>query len=238
MQRYFVEEKNNHSFFLNSEDSYHILTVMRMNLGDRIEIVSAGNLYLCKIVSIDNHMVEAEIISKYEVNNELAVDVTIAQALVKETKMDIILQKTTELGVHALIPYQTTRSVIKIDGKEEKKIVRWQRIVKEASEQSKRNHIPKIYPIMDIDKLCKVECELKLLCTVNEMSTNIKKVLSNYKKDDRIIIVVGPEGGFTKSEEEKLMNAGYIPVSLGNLILRTETVGLYVMSVINYHFMR
>lgn len=238
MQRYFVEEKNNHSFFLNPEDSYHILTVMRMNLGDRIEIVSAGNLYLCKIVSIDNHIVEAEIISEYEVNNELAVDVTIAQALVKETKMDIILQKTTELGIHALIPYQTTRSVIKIDGKEEKKIVRWQRIVKEASEQSKRNHIPKIYPIMDIDKLCKVKCELKLLCTVNEMSTNIKKVLSNYKKDDRIIIVVGPEGGFTKDEEEKLMNAGYIPVSLGNLILRTETVGLYVMSVINYHFMR
>lgn len=86
--------------------------------------------------------------------------------------------------------------------------------------------------------MCKVECELKLLCTVNETSTTIKSVFQNYKKDDRIIIVVGPEGGFTNEEEKKLMEAGFISVSLGNLVLRTETVGLYVMSIINYYFMR
>ena len=164
--------------------------------------------------------------------------VTIAQALVSETKMDFILQKGVELGAKAFLPFVAERSVVRPTGKEDKKLFRWQRIVKEASEQSKRRSIPQVYPLGDVDKLCKVECELKLLCTVNETSTTIKKALENYQKDDRIIIVVGPEGGFTKEEENKLLAAGYQAVSLGNLVLRTETVGLYVMSIINYYFMR
>lgn len=238
MQRYFVEKKQGHFFLLNLDDSYHILTVMRMKIGDKIEVVCDGVLYICKIQRILNQQVEVEIIEREEQKNELPSKVTIAQAVVKEAKMDFILQKTTELGIYSIQPYMASRSMIKVDGKQDKKVERWQRIVKEASEQSKRQIVPEVLPIIDVDKLCKVECELKLLCTVNETSTTIKSVFQNYQKDDRIIIVVGPEGGFTKEEENKLIKAGFISVSLGNFILRTETVGLYLMSIINYYFMR
>ncbi len=238
MQRYFGKKQDGRSFLLSKEDSYHILTVMRMTIGDIVEVVWEGKLYLCQIISIKEAQVMAQIVEEVDQNGELPCQVTIAQALVKENKMDYLLQKTVELGVSAIFPFLATRCVVKINGKEEKKIERWQRIVKEASEQSKRLVIPRVSPVLDIDKLCKVECELKLLCTVNELSNTIKRELQNYQNGDRIIIVVGPEGGFTKEEENKLLQAGYRPVSLGNLVLRTETVGLYVMSIINYYFMR
>lgn len=238
MQRYFVTEKRDQSFFLGLDDSYHILTVMRMTLGDVIEVVFEEQLYLCKIKKIDKKQVEASIIKRVEENKQQKPYVILAQALVKEAKMDFILQKTTELGVDAILPFEATRSIIKLDGKKEKKQDRWQKIVKEASEQSKRTKIPEVLPVTTIDKLCKVDCELKLLCTVNEMSKNLKRVLQNEQGYDRIIIVIGPEGGFTNEEEKQLMEAGYLSTSLGELVLRTETAGLYVMSVINYHFMR
>lgn len=238
MQRYFVNEKQNHFFLLSKEDSYHILTVMRMVIGDKIEVVCDKILYLCEIDDVKENLVKANILEQSESNVELPCQVTIAQAVVKEQKMDFIIQKTTELGVTSIQPYIASRSMVKVEGKQEKKIDRWQRIAKEASEQSKRREIPSVLPIVDVDKLCKVECEMKLLCTVNETSTTLKSVFQNLKKDDRIIIVVGPEGGFTDEEEKKLMESGFISVSLGNLVLRTETVGLYMMSIINYYFMR
>lgn len=238
MQRYFGKKQDGRSFLLSKEDSYHILTVMRMTIGDTIEVVWEAKLYLCQIVAIDSRQVIVEIIEELKQNGELPCEVTIAQALVKENKMDYLLQKAVELGVSSIIPFASVRSIIKVSGKEDRKVERWQRIVKEASEQSKRLVIPRVSPVLDIDKLCKVECELKLLCTVNELSNTIKRELQNYQNGDRIIIVVGPEGGFTKEEENKLLKAGYRPVSLGNLVLRTETVGLYVMSIINYYFMR
>lgn len=238
MQRYFVKEKKDQSFLLDPNDSYHILTVMRMKIGDKIEVVFQEQLYICEITQIENGQVEVVIIDTKSEQKQGKIEITIAQALVKEAKMDFILQKTTELGVDRIIPFEAVRSVVKIDGKEEKKHQRWLRIVKEASEQSKRVRITTVLPIATIDKLCKEECELKILCTVNELSMNIKRVLQNHRDYDRIIIVVGPEGGFTLEEEKKLIEAGYLSTSLGNLVLRTETASLYMMSILNYYFMR
>lgn len=238
MQRYFVNEKKGQSFFLSENDSYHILTVMRMSLGSKIEIVFDEQLYLCEITDIKNQLVEAKIIEEIKKETIIKPEIIIAQALVKEAKMDFILQKTTELGVDRIIPFEAVRSVVKLDGKKEKKQERWQRIAKEASEQSKRVTIPVVSPISTIDNLCKEDSALKLLCTVNELSMNIKKVLQNNHGYDKIIIVVGPEGGFSKEEEDKLIEAGYISTSLGDLVLRTETASLYIMSIINYYFMR
>lgn len=234
MQRYFVENKENTTFILSSEDSYHINTVMRMNLQDKIEIICDKKLYISEIIEL-SPVVKAKIIEEVEINNELSISVTIAQSLVKEQKMDYILQKTTELGVSEIIPYMAARSIIKLDNKQDKKIDRWQKIVKEASEQSKRNHIPVVRNVMTLSNLVNLsDYDMKFLCTVNESSQNIKKVLSNLARNVRMLFVIGPEGGFTQEEETKMIENGFISLSLGSSVLRTETASTFIMSVIRY----
>jgi len=235
MQRYFCDS-NSSSFTLSKEDSYHITKVMRYDVGTKIEIVSNEVLYLAEITSISPLVVANKIMELSGENTKL--NVTIAQSLVKEQKMDYILQKGTELGACEFIPFIADRSIVKIDNKEDKKIERWNTIVKEASEQSKRLDIPKVLKPCNIKELSNLDYDYKILCSVNEMSTSIKTVLSNINISDRILIVVGPEGGFTKKEEEELINNGFISVSLGNRVLRTETASLFVLSIINYIFMR
>jgi len=237
MQRYFNNEKVNNEFLMNLDDSNHIYKVMRMKLGDKIEVLYEEKLYICEIINLDKN-VKVKIIEEKNDNNELPIKVTICQSLVNEQKMDWILQKGTELGAHEFIPYSARNSVVKENSKSDKKIVRWQRIVKEASEQSKRNIIPNVNNITNINELIKLNYDLKLLCSVNEFTLNIKKVLEQSRKYDTIIIVIGPEGGFSKDEEEKLIANGFISVSLGKTVFRTETASLVALSYLNYELMR
>ena len=234
MQRYFVDKKEDNTFILSENDTYHITTVMRMKEEDKIEIVYNKQLYIIKILEL-TPVVKAEIIEKIETNNELSINVTIAQSLVKEQKMDYILQKTTELGVSEIIPYMASRSIIKLDNKQDKKIERWQKIVKEASEQSKRNTIPSVTNAMTLSNLVNLsDYDMKFLCSTNETSQNIKKVLSNLSGSVRMLFVIGPEGGFTEKEETEFIEKGFISLSLGNSILRTETASTFIMSVVRY----
>lgn len=237
MQRYFCKVKDDNKFRLSMEDSYHVKTVMRMKLGDLIEVVYEDEVYLCKIIKIDPLVVEIK--EKQNTYNELGVKVTICQSLVKENKMDLVLQKSTELGAFSFIPLMVKNSIMKGTEKEfEKKRIRWQRIVKEASEQSKRNIIPEVSKVMTISEITRLEYDLKLLCTVNEVSTTLKYVLHNREKYGTMIIVIGPEGGFRKEEEQELIEHGFVSVSLGNLVLRTETASLCALSMINYEYER
>lgn len=245
MQRYFVkefdyDEKLKHYtdiLTLSSRDSHHLKNVMRKKVDDEIEVVLDENIFICKIINI-NENVKCQIIRKIEKEEDNIPSITIAQSLVKEQKMDYILQKSCELGVNQIIPLSTYRSIIKIDKKENKKIERWQSILNSASEQSKRTNCPNVLPIMNIDELCNLDYDYKLLCSVNQKSINIKNVLSNVSISDTILVVVGPEGGFTLEEEEKLINFGFTSISLGNRVLRTESVSLFILSIFNYIFMR
>ena len=236
MQRYF-KDTNLDIFELSSDDSYHITKVMRNKIGDKVEVVIDKNLYICEIINLDN-LVTVKKLEEVECDSELPCHVTIAQSLVKEQKMDLILQKCCELGASEIIPINTTRSIVKLDKKETKKIDRWNKILKEASEQSKRVVIPKVNEIMDIKDLAKLDYDIKILCSVNELSTSIKKVLSKDLNNVKIILVIGPEGGFTDNEEKILMDNGFISTSFGNRVLRTETASLYALSIINYILMR
>ena len=237
MQRYFNNEKVNNEFLMNLDDSNHIYKVMRMKLGDKIEVLCEEKLYICEIINLDKNA-KVKIIEEKDDYNELPIKITICQSLVNEQKMDLILQKGTELGAYEFIPYSARNSVVKENSKSDKKIVRWQRIVKEASEQSKRNIIPKVNNIVDINELITLNYDLKLLCSVNEFTLNIKKVLEQSRKCDTIIIVIGPEGGFSREEEEKLIANGFISVSLGKTVFRTETASLVALSYLNYELMR
>lgn len=236
MQRYF-KDTNLDIFELFSDDSYHITKVMRNKIGDKVEVVIDKNLYICEIINLDN-LVTVKKLEEVECDSELPCHVTIAQSLVKEQKMDLILQKCCELGASEIIPINTTRSIVKLEKKETKKIDRWNKILKEASEQSKRVVIPKVNEIMDIKDLARLDYDIKILCSVNELSTSIKKVLSKDLNNVKIILVIGPEGGFTDNEEKILMDNGFVSTSFGNRVLRTETASLYALSIINYILMR
>lgn len=239
MQRYFCKLEDDKTFLLSTDDSYHITKVMRMKVSDKIEIVSDNKCYLSEIIDINNDRVIAKVIEEIAESNMNSIKVTIVQSLVKEQKMDFILQKSTELGVSEIIPFSASRSVVKLDGKENKKVERWQKIVKEASEQSKRVDIPIVRHPLSINELCKLDnYDVKLLCTTRENTKNIKNVLSNIDSNVTMLVVVGPEGGFDLEEENKMIENGFVTVSLGNTVLRTETVSLFLMSVIRYHDMR
>ena len=236
MQRYFTEKLDNNTFTLNKDDTYHIKKVMRMNLGDKIEVIYNKELYIAEIINYDE-LTQAKVIEKLDTYNELSNNVILVQSLVKEQKMDYILQKNTELGVSTFIPYQADRSIVKIKSNDSKKIERWSKIVKEASEQSKRNIIPNVTNVYDINELIKIQVDIKLLCSVNEKSVSIKKMLDSIDLNSKILVVIGPEGGFSEKEEAKLMENGFVSVSLGTSVLRTETAGVFVLSCIRYQNM-
>ena len=237
MQRYFVKEKIDNKFILEQSDIHHIKNVMRNNNNDKIEVVYDKKTFICNIDNIND--CSLSIVEELEENNELDIELVVVCSLVKEQKMDLILQKLTELGVSKIIPLKTERSIVKIDEKREsKKLIRWQAICKEASEQAKRNNVPIVTDVYTMKDLIKEESDIKLLCSVNEKNNFINNYLQNYENCAKMIVVIGPEGGFSDKEEEFLVSNGYNRVSLGNRVLRVETATIYVASIINFCSMR
>lgn len=236
MQRYFTNKKVDNEFILNEDDLYHIKTVMRMKDNDQIIVVMDKKAYLCCLENVKDNI-------KIIIKNELpkvdynTPDVTLIIPILKEQKMDLILQKSTELGVSKIIPIITKRSIVKVnESSQDKKIDRWRRIVKEASEQSHRVEIPEVLPIRTIDQLKDLD-GFNLVCSTKEKVKNIKLVMKNVKTCDKINLVIGPEGGLDELEEEMLNKMGFESITLGNRIMRVETVPLFLLSVINYEFM-
>ena len=228
MQRYFSEVKKDNLFLLKDEDLYHIKTVMRMNVNDEIEVVYEQKVYICKLDKNYNAIIEKVI----ENNIIKKMDYVLCVPILQEQKMSFILQKATELGVDLIIPILTSRSMVKVKDKENKKIERWKRICKEASEQSKRVTIPLV---SEVKKITDLDLDgLKIVWSTKEKDNTLKKILKNNLKCDKIIMVVGPEGGLTLDEENQLIDLGFIPTSLGDNILRVETAPLYLLSVLNY----
>ena len=227
MQRYFSSKKENNLFTLSSNDMYHIKKVMRMKPNDTIEVVYDESLYICTLDS-DYNVVISDKINK---DNTKTKHITLCIPLLSDQKFSFILQKATELGVDEIIPVMTNRSIAKINDVD-KKLTRWNSICKEASEQSKRLDIPSISTIKKIDDLS--ISGLKIVCSTKENLKTIKNVLQNNTNCDKMVLMVGPEGGLEDVEEEKLVNLGFIPVTLGKNILRVETVPIYLLSIINY----
>ena len=233
MQRYFAKENTNNKLILSDTDIHHIKNVMRMNIGDYIEVIYDSKLHICKINELEPlSLVVDNVIDK---ENKINLDVTIAIGLVKEQKMDLILQKLTELGVNRIIPISMERSIVKLDKERfAKKKIRWESICKEASEQSKRTNIPIITDIMSIDDLTKLNYDIKLVASTKEKDKLLNYYLQNIGACAKIIMVIGPEGGISDKEESLLCSRGYNRVSFGKLIFRVETAAIYVASIFNF----
>lgn len=230
MQRYFSNKKEKDIIYINEEDIHHIKNVMRKKENDEIEIVYNEKLYIA-LLNKDYKTARVKEKKKQEDNT---LNVSLLVPILNEDKMSFIIEKSTELGVKEITPINLTRNKFKINKeKEKKKYLRWQKIAKEASEQSKRLTIPKINEIINIEDI--IPKNVNILCsTDNKNVKKLNQVLNNIKDNDIIQVVFGPEGGFTSKEEEYLENIGFIKTTFGRRILRTETVPLFILSILNY----
>lgn len=222
------------------KDVNHIKNVLRLSANDKIELFDEkGIAYHVAIKTISHDKITCSIINSAPKGSELPIKVTLAQCLPKGNKgkkMDFIIQKATELGAHAIIPLTSDRTVVKLEqGKD-----RWQNIAKEAAQQSGRTMVPKVQELLSFDQLLSEfkSYDLVLIPWESEQKNTLKKILCSipHALSPKVLIIIGPEGGFSSDEIASAKNAGALPVTLGKRILRTETVALCVLSMIIYEF--
>lgn len=231
MQRYFLESKKDNNLNFYEKDLHHIKHVMRFKVNDQIEAIWNQQVYLCNIDNLEPFSVSIVKIIDQEPMNKF--NLTIAVSLVQEQKFDLILQKLTELGVSEIIPVKTERSIVKIDDtKLTKKYQRWNTICKEASEQCHRIDIPKIDKVLSLKELTQITTQEKFICSLTDTSKPLNEYLTKELKE--ALFIIGPEGGFSKQEENYLLENNFHPITLGTQVLRVETATIYVASIINY----
>ena len=231
MQQYFSKNRKDNTLYLDNNDLNHIKNVMRMKENDEVIVVYEEKSYIC---NLNKDLLSAnikEIFKEKEDNNIFRVYVP----LLNEEKMSFILQHGTELGITEFVVVEYERCKYKLPKKDyEKKITRWNKIIKEASEQSYRIHKPTLEKIINVKDI-KCEKGVNILCSLYKSNVkNICKVLTRDNCYDTINLVFGPEGGLSMSEEEIISEKGFTKTTLGNDVLRTETVPLMIASIVKY----
>jgi 16S rRNA (uracil1498-N3)-methyltransferase len=246
MQRYFVsnDQRTESSVMITGEDARHMSKVMRMKPGDPILVCDeAGQTFLCDIQELQESNVLCRIKETIKETSELPIKVTLAQGLPKGDKLDLVIQKGTELGAFGFLPFESERAIVKWESsKIQKKLERLRKISKEAAEQSHRNTIPLIHEPLRLNALIEFSQTFTYKMVAYEEEAKLgeakrfAQLLSTIKEGDSLLVVLGPEGGLTADEVDTLQQAGFILAGLGPRILRTETAPLYVLSAVSYQF--
>ena len=241
MYQFFVSPENiqGSRIVITGEDVNHIKNVLRMKIGEEIAVSngSDGREYRCGIEEIGEEIVCSLRFIK-EDGVELPSRITLFQGLPKADKMELIIQKAVELGAYEIVPVSMVRSVVKLDEKKKhSRITRWQAISEAAAKQSKRSLIPQIRDVMTMRQAIEYAKKMDILFIPYELAEDMSKtreLFSSIKPGNHIGFFIGPEGGFDKSEIQYALEAGVKPVTLGKRILRTETAGMAVLSILMY----
>lgn len=241
MPRFFVPKENidGETIYITGDDVGHISRVLRSEVGEELELCDGkGFDYSVRISEIEKDRILCEVLSKEKSDTEPNIEVTLYQGLPKAAKMEYIIQKTTELGISKIVPCTLSRCVVKLDGKkaEEKKRIRWQKIAESAAKQSGRGIIPEVGEAVNLDKAIAElkECDIAFVPYECEETTSLKEVLTAVERPLKIGYIIGPEGGFSIEETEKIRKSGIKTVTLGKRILRTETAGEAVLAMLMY----
>lgn len=262
MHRFFIDEEaiEGEVVKVTGSDFNHISHSLRMKKGDQFIVNNGDGLdYIVEIGKISGQMVIGTIIDSEKNKNEPSINVTLAQAVPKKNNMDLIVQKCTEIGIKKIIPIYTERTIVKLSGKKrQKKIDRWRKIAEEAAKQSGRGVIPVIGQLIEFTNLESIfsEYELILIPWEDEQKLALKEILeclysdnqnnvqnNNFNKSKQnnrdiktknILIIIGPEGGFSPDEIQYVEKSGGYAVTLGPRILRTETAGFVALTVLLY----
>jgi 16S rRNA (uracil1498-N3)-methyltransferase len=216
--------------FIEGEEFHHLYNVLRHNVGDKILAFDGKlNEYLCEIVEIQKNRARIKKIEKIE-NIEYDFNIAIAPALIKKENFELMLEKVVEIGVKEIYPIITKHSVVKIKEKKE----RWEKIILNACKQSHRQIIPKLHNILTLNEIAQISKNYSLKLFANPKSS---RNLFSFEKADSVIILIGPEGGFSNEEENYLKSNGFFDFSLGNFTLRSETAAIVSVGLIA-HFLR
>lgn len=253
MPKFFIknDQLKDDEIVILGEDVKHISNVLRMKIDDIIQVCNTDTTenFNVRLKAFDKDRIVGVIEEKIKSEAESNINLKIFQGIPKSDKMELIIQKSVELGVNKITPIEMKRCVVKLDGKDKtKKVERWQKIAEVAAKQSGRDIIPEICQIKSVKEISESfsEYDLVLLCYENEKDTFIKDVLKNddlikkseNKNEIKIAVIIGPEGGIDISEVEYMKQNGAKVISLGNRILRTETVAISLLSIIMYEFER
>ncbi len=243
MPRFFVNpsQVGEDSIIIQGNDVNHIRNVLRMRPGDELSLSDGqGTDYFCRIQSMERDEICLSIENSWKSYVELPVRLYLFQGLPKGEKMELIIQKAVELGAYEIIPVRTNRAIVKLDAKKEaKKIARWQQIAESGAKQSGRGMIPAVKPVMGLAEALAYAKSLDGILIPYEKAEGIKKtreIIAGLKGKKSVGIFIGPEGGFDGAEVEAAMAAGAVPVTLGRRILRTETAGLTMLSILMFEF--
>ncbi len=233
MAHYLAERKEGELLFFSDASARHIRTVMRLRIGDEFEAVHGGHLYAVTVR--EENPLTAAIIHEIHEDRELPSSLYLAFAMLKGGHDELILQKGTELGVAAFLPLLSERTIIRLDKEKDKaaKRDRYQKIVEGASEQCRRLRVPEVQPIQTLVDVLRLPAEHRLFAYEKEAFEGVTLVeaIRHVKPGDRVVLLIGPEGGWSEAEAERILKAGYAPISLGKRILRAETAAIYGAAV-------
>ena len=244
MQRFFVEphqiDEEAHQIHITGSDVNHISNVLRMKTGEELWISDGSKYeYRCTIESFEPDEVLLHIVYSQEPEYELPCRIYLFQGLPKADKMELIIQKAVELGAYEIIPVETKRCVVKLDGrKSAKKTARWQQISESAAKQSKRMLIPNVHEVLTFREALKYAESMDVRLVPYELARGMqetKEILAGIEPGQSVGIFIGPEGGFEEKEIEAAIEGGAKPITLGRRILRTETAGLAALAVLMFH---
>lgn len=241
MFNFFVDEtkRQGDTFYIDGADFNHIKNVLRMRTGDELLVSCTGKSHLCVIESFDSDTATVKITSDDYRTTELPVEIVLFQGLPKADKMELIIQKTVELGVSKIYPVEMNRCVVKLDEKKKNaKQSRWQAIAESAAKQSKRSTVPEIGQVLTFSHMLEESKKLDLFLIPYENKDGMlatKAALNEIKSGMKIGILIGPEGGFEESEIAAAEKAGGKTVSLGARILRTETAAITAVAMCMLH---
>lgn len=242
MYHFFVtpEQIGEREIRIEGSDVNHIRNVLRMNPGEQITVSSGEDKkeYRCEIFQIEEDCITAKIMWAQEADTELPSKICLFQGLPKSDKMELIIQKAVELGVYEIVPMATKRAVVKLDKKKaETKGKRWNAISESAAKQSKRMIIPEVKPVMTFEEAVSYAEKYDKKLIPYELAEGIERtreIFSEIHPGDSVAIFIGPEGGFDETEIEAARKEGICPITLGRRILRTETAGMTVLSVLMF----
>lgn len=242
--RFSIRQSNIRSsfVFIDGKEHHHLSHVARIGVGEEVQLFDErGTSYLARVEEITKVKTRLKILDRMDIS-EPRVKITLAQALIKSKKMSQVVQKATELGVTTIIPVVTERTVVRIEEKPEKKRERWQKIIQAAAKQSHISFLPSISSPVSLEQLVKKRDEARRLVLSENTGKYMRDILVQGSGSDTgsedppssVIILVGPEGGWTDEEEKYILDHGFEAVTLGNQILRAETAALSSLAMVSH----
>lgn len=231
MQHYFGTIADEHAI-IDGKQIHHLIAVRRTNIGEKIEVSDGNDAFLCVVESLEP--LSIKVLQKLEEKRELDIELTLAFAVLKGDHNDLIVLKGTELGVAKFIPFTSSRTIVIPDNPEDKRILRLRKKAEEGAMQSRRDIVPSVTPYKTYEEVLREKADLKILA-YEDMALcgdDLLSLCASLPHHSHVLIVIGPEGGFSKEEARLALDFDFAFASLGKRILRAETAAIYSASII------